>query len=83
MAATQAIDARLADGEHLGVTSALPQQVKIAIGEILDIVPRMKAHRVPQAWLRVETARIHGDESAGGVKPMGMEVEDVHHGTGS
>ena len=83
MAATQAIDARLADGEHLGVTSTLPQQVKIAIGEILHIVPRMKAHRVPQAWLRVETARIHGDESAGGVKPMGMEVEDVHHGTGS
>ena len=83
VATAQAVNARLANGEDLGVTSALPQQVKIAIGQILDIVPWMETHRKPLARLRFETAWIHGDESTGGIKPMGMEIKDAGHGTGS
>ena len=81
--ATQSVQSRLADGEHLGMTGTLLQQGKIGIGHAIGSVPRMKTDRIPQTWLRVKPSRVHRDESSGGVKPMGMEVENVYHGTGS
>ncbi len=78
IAATQSVQPRLADSEHLGVTGTLLQQVKIGIGDTMGSVPRMKTDRIPQTGLRVKPSRVHRDESSGGVKPMGMEVENIH-----
>ena len=59
IAATQGIQSRLADGEHLGMTGTLLQQVKISIGHAIGSVPRMKTHRIPQTGLRVKPSRVY------------------------
>ena len=79
----QGVDACLADGKHLGVAGALLKQAVIVIGEGVDAVPGMKAHRIPLSRLRVKATRIHRNEGCGGFEPMGMDIEDGVHGTGS
>ena len=72
----QAVHPGLADGEHLGVAGASLQQGNVARGDGLQGVPGMKAHRVPQSRLWVKVPRIDRDEGRGGIRTMGVEVEE-------
>ena len=83
VAAAQGVHARLADGEHLRVPRTLFQQGPVVGCEAVHVVPRVISHRVPASGLGVELPRIDRDEGTTGVKAVSMEVENVHHGTGS
>ena len=80
---TQAVESGFADGEYLGVGGALLKEEEIVVAGGICNVPGMETDRVPLARLGLEAARIHRDERCRGVKPMGVNVEDVYHGTGS
>ena len=74
----QGVHTRLTDSQDLWVTGASLQQIEIVIGERAHTVPGMKSNRIAQAGLRVEMPWVHRDERCGGVRAMGMEVEEVH-----
>lgn len=79
----QVVDSRLTDGEYLRMSGTTLQEVIIGLCELTHTVPRVKAHRVPFAWLRVEMTWIHRDEGSVGIRTMGVDVNDGCHGTGS
>lgn len=79
----EGVHAGLADGKHLGVAGAQFQQSEVGNGEFVHMFPWMKAHRVPLARLRVKAARVSRDQRGDGIRTMGVDVDDVDHGTGS
>ena len=76
--ATQGVHACLADGKHLGMPGTSLEHYPVVLGEGVDAMPRMEAHRVVAPWLGVELPWIYRDECIPGIGAMGMEVEDGH-----
>lgn len=81
--AAQGVESGLAHGHHLRMQGGGGQQAVVGFGECGLGSPGMEPHGVTPPRLGPELARLDGDEGVGGLQPVGMDIGDGGHGTGS